>query len=522
VYKVRSKILLIDDDANALHVTSRILARLSVDVTAVSSAKQGLQTADLGEVALILVDLNMPEMSGLEFIRELRSSEHTKYVPVIFITGADYSSESKRAAYDLGAVDFLHKPVDSRVLRSKASVFVDLHQQRMLSHMSNLAVSALREGIVITDPRQEDNPIVYCNEGFATLFGYDRQEILGKNCRFLQGPETSGETKRRIGEAVAEGRSIRTEIVNYRKDGSTLWNLLSITPVFGHDGQLQHFIGIQQDITAEKRAVRLEQERTALQDSVKAFSQVLTVASHELRTPLAGIRAMAELLLSGEEGRTEAGQKFLKGISDESLKMGVLINNLLDAARLNSGTMQWNWSAFHPVDCCREAVETAARLIDRERVRLELMPAEPDLSMKGDPEGIKRLLLNLLSNAQKHTREGAILVSLERVECRGMPFVVLEVVDSGEGIAAEYIGRAGEAFALSSGLIGENHSGGPGLGLALCKGIAAAHGGRLEISSSPGKGTAVRVFLRQDLETPIVVTAAGPLEWKFPQPPPPQ
>lgn len=107
-------------------------------------------------------------------------------------------------------------------------------------------------GIIITDPHQEDNPIIYYNKGFENLTGYNSDEILGRNCRFLQGPLTSEDTIRVIREKVAKKEEVKVEILNYRKDQTTFWNEICINPVLTEHGEVSHYIGIQMDVTKKK------------------------------------------------------------------------------------------------------------------------------------------------------------------------------------------------------------------------------------------------------------------------------
>ncbi len=120
--------------------------------------------------------------------------------------------------------------------------------------LKDLALGAAAEGITIADLRQPDEPIVYANDGFARLTGYAVEEVLGRNCRFLQGEETDPEAVARLRRAVRNGEGCTVDILNYRKDGQPFWNRLAITPVRDEDGALTHYVGIQSDITARKRA----------------------------------------------------------------------------------------------------------------------------------------------------------------------------------------------------------------------------------------------------------------------------
>jgi sigma-B regulation protein RsbU (phosphoserine phosphatase) len=119
-------------------------------------------------------------------------------------------------------------------------------------HLKDRALSETAEGITISDYLQPDNPIVYANEGFERLTGYAGDEVLGKNCRFLQGEKTDPATIEKIRQSIREEKSCTVEILNYCKDGETFWNRLSITPIRDKSGRVTHFLGIQSDITRRK------------------------------------------------------------------------------------------------------------------------------------------------------------------------------------------------------------------------------------------------------------------------------
>jgi PAS domain S-box-containing protein len=116
------------------------------------------------------------------------------------------------------------------------------------------AMGAAAEGIVISDPHQPDNPLIYVNDGFERLTGHSRSEVLGRNCRFLQGPGTDTTALELIRECIRERRECHVELLNYRKDGTPFWNRLSIAPLRDAKGRLTHFVGVQSDITARKLA----------------------------------------------------------------------------------------------------------------------------------------------------------------------------------------------------------------------------------------------------------------------------
>lgn len=131
------------------------------------------------------------------------------------------------------------------------------------------AVRATRMPMIITDPRLPNNPIVFVNDAFGRLTGYGRDEIMGRNCRFLQGPGTDMGDVARVRDAISAREPIELDLLNYRKDGTHFWNRLLVSPVFGNDGVLLYFFASQYDVTLEReRLVDLQHDRDALEAEV--------------------------------------------------------------------------------------------------------------------------------------------------------------------------------------------------------------------------------------------------------------
>jgi PAS domain S-box-containing protein len=123
-----------------------------------------------------------------------------------------------------------------------------------------IAVDRAQTPMVICDPRQAGNPIVMVNQAFLDLTGYPRQEVVGRNCRLLQGPLSAREAVEALGRAVAEARAVEVEILNYRKDGSSFWNRVTLSPVHDEAGALLYFFGSQLDVTQQRLAQASEAE----------------------------------------------------------------------------------------------------------------------------------------------------------------------------------------------------------------------------------------------------------------------
>ncbi len=152
------------------------------------------------------------------------------------------------------------------------------------------AVRATRMPMVITDPSEPDNPIVFCNEAFQKLTGYKRNEIIGRNCRFLQGPETNCAEVAKVRTAIEAHTDIAVDLLNYRKDGSTFWNALYLSPVRNDAGDVVFFFASQLDVTERVQAqsmiaeqkLAMEREVEARTADLKAALEAKTLLLHEV------------------------------------------------------------------------------------------------------------------------------------------------------------------------------------------------------------------------------------------------
>jgi PAS domain S-box-containing protein len=138
------------------------------------------------------------------------------------------------------------------------------------------AIASTSEGVIITDPHQPDNPIIYFNPAFSRITGYSDAEIMGRNCRFLQGKNTDRKVVAEIRKAINERRGITATLLNYRRNGQPFWNELKLSPVFTDDGELLYFVGIQADVTVEKS---LEVERIQLLQKISEQAALLDVTT---------------------------------------------------------------------------------------------------------------------------------------------------------------------------------------------------------------------------------------------------
>ncbi len=187
----------------------------------------------------------------------------------------------------------------------------DAGDRLLASHPSEdpfaAAFKATRMPMLITDPRQPDNPIIFCNQAFSNLTGYSTDELIGRNCRLLQGPETDSGAIARLREAIAAERDLAIDILNYRKDGSQFWNALFVSPVRDSDGEVVYFFASQLDFTtikskeldlaeARQSAEREVARRTHdLSEALKAQTLLVHEVDHRVKNNLLTIASIVKL-----------------------------------------------------------------------------------------------------------------------------------------------------------------------------------------------------------------------------------
>lgn len=187
----------------------------------------------------------------------------------------------------------------------------DAGDRLLASHPSEdpfaAAFKATRMPMLITDPRQPDNPIIFCNQAFSNLTGYSTDELIGRNCRLLQGPETDSGAIARLREAIAAERDLAIDILNYRKDGSQFWNALFVSPVRDADGEVVYFFASQLDFTtikskeldlaeARQSAEREVARRTHdLSEALKAQTLLVHEVDHRVKNNLLTIASIVKL-----------------------------------------------------------------------------------------------------------------------------------------------------------------------------------------------------------------------------------
>ena len=238
--------------------------------------------------------------------------------------------------------------------------------------LASVALERTRMAIVITDARQSDNPIVLANQAFLDMTGYADSEVIGRNCRFLQGSDTSQDAIARIKQAIARVEDLTIELLNYRKDGSPFWNQLYMSPVCDHSGRVLYFFGSQVDVTDSRRARALEQSEHRL----------LREVDHRAMNALALVQAIVRL------SRTESVERYAQIVQG---RVGAL-------ARAHVVLAQGGWTGADLDNLVRGELQTvSAREVVVEGAGVHI-----------SPDQVQPLLLVLHEMADDAARRGAL------------------------------------------------------------------------------------------------------------------
>ncbi|MFN7127474.1 MAG: PAS domain-containing protein [Brevundimonas sp.] len=298
------------------------------------------------------------------------------------------------------------------------------------------AIRGTRMAMVITNPRLPDNPIVFANKAFQDLTGYERDEIIGQNCRFLQGPDTSHETVREIRRALSEERDVQVDLLNYRKDGSKFWNALFMSPVRNKEGQVDYFFASQLDVTDRVEAKEFVEKQKALVDrevALRTSDLEEALAAKTLLLHEVDHRVKNNLTMIGSLLRLQA-----RSLADPAL--GETLNSMLERVdalatvhrRLYQSTDITKFDAGALVETLAADVIGST---GRDDIDVEVT-AETIMIPSAHASAVGLVVNELLTNAVKHGftdgRSGKLRVIAEKSEQRGR--IIIE--DDGPGITA--------------------------------------------------------------------------------------
>jgi PAS domain S-box-containing protein len=342
--------------------------------------------------------------------------------------------------------------------------------------------------ITIADAMQPDFPLIYANRKFLEVTGYDNDEIIGRNCRFLQGSATDRRVVDDLRQAIVAGKRAEVRFINYRKDGSEFLNHLVVVPVHDDAGRIVASIGFQNDVTDDAH-----HQAEVQRQKMEALGRMVGGVAHEINNMLQPIMLLGrDIIDNGEAGNEEKQQ--LEIMLDCSGKARKIIGDLLAFSRPPTKKLD----VCDPVALLKDGLGLIRKAIPQDVVlATRIDNCLPKISV--DPTAFVQILLNLATNAAAAMDGRGELTIVLDAEQRGtaaadlpktMGFARLRVSDTGCGMTKEALDRAFEPF-FTTKPVGQ----GTGLGLSVVYGLVREMGGTITLDSEVGRGTTVTILM---------------------------
>jgi PAS domain S-box-containing protein len=500
-------ILLVDDQDSNLLALESILDGMSLNLVRAESGRAALRALLEREFAVILLDVQMPNLDGFETASLIRERDKSRGTPIIFLTALSRSETHVFRGYELGAVDYIFKPYQAEILRYKVNVFVELfrktqaltrqaHELKRLSRQNELILNAAAEGVfgVTLDGRA-----TFVNPAAARMIGHNASEVIGHEVHPLIHPSFPGvstcDAARCALDSVLHGNRVRDEIVDtfFREDGTSVPVEFCASPMLDDDENTVGSVITFRDVT-EKRAAAAaaENERRYREAEAqnRAKDNFLATLSHELRTPMTSILGWVQFLRSGDYSPDEL-REALHMIENSAQLQKRLIDDMLDVSRIILGKFQVDLRPTHLSEIVEAAVTNARPDAAERGIRLTsdvLRP--PDDVVEADAGRLQQVIGNILSNAIKFTPSGKqVALRLERVD----HMLQISVLDEGEGIEPSFLPHVFERLRQAD---ASSKRSGLGLGLAIARHIIDLHHGEIHAESEGlGKGARFTVTL---------------------------
>lgn len=363
-----------------------------------------------------------------------------------------------------------------------------LNDLQEVTTMRDYALAKIAHGLVIVDATLTDYPITFVNSSFEQLTGYSAGEVIGKNCRFLQGPDTDLETVQRMRDALKMSTSCEVDLVNYKKNGEPFWNHLSLFPFFNVQDELTRYVGVLSDVSDRQRL----ESQLAQSQKLEAIGTLAGGIAHDFNNLLLVIQGYASMISASSK---DEQQHLAATRIEEAVHRG---------ARLTRQLLAYSRQQIHrpqPLNlnsAIRDSLDLLEPLL-RPDITLKTSLHSPMDYAKLDASQIQQCIFNLVANAVEAMPDGGTIHLRSRMidpaQARVRRFntdeetsyVELEVIDDGMGMDEETRKRVFEPFFTTK-------SSGTGLGLASVYGIVRQSNGHISVESEVGVGTSFRIY----------------------------
>lgn len=522
--ETKINILLVDDHPENLLALEGILESLGQNLVRATSGTKALKCLLNQDFAVILLDVQMPDLDGFETAALIRQRERSRHTPIIFLTAFSSSDEMVTKGYSQGAVDYLFKPINADILKSKVTAFVELFQktaeiERQAAELAQMNTELKKSeerfrglsasspvGIFLTDT---NGICTYANPRHQAIFGVTEAEILGEGWARIVHPDDLERVSNEWYNAARAGKEYQGEFRIIRPDGVERSIYACSSPMYCSLGELIGHVGSVKDITERKiveaQKIELIKEQAARQEAEAANrlkDEFLATLSHELRTPLNSMLGWAKLLRK-QKYEEKSVARGLEIIERNALLQTQLINDILDVSRIMRGQLRLNLCPVNLETLISQSVNAVRLEAEAKKLQIDCivkanLPRQtPSFAVRGDSNRLQQVIGNLLSNAIKFTpANGRIEVRLSTINSGNIdystgstspiPLIQIEVSDTGIGISPDFLPYVFDRFRQEDGSTTRSHNG-LGLGLAIVRHLVEMHGGTVSVTS-PGAG----------------------------------
>ena len=489
-------ILLVDDNSAKRLALTSVLSPLGYDIVEADSGLTALRAVMAQDFAVILLDVRMPEMNGIETAGLIRQRRQSEMTPIIFVTAHSGDEMANLDRYAEGAVDYITAPVRPDELRAKVSVFANLfvHAKRLASQAQGVQTSAdqltlLTDaapiGIFRTDAQHR---FVYTNPRWSEITGVAADDATGQVWEAIIGVDTTPVADVPHGNREREEFSYRYALG--RPDSPPRIVEMTSKPIPDDHGDLAGWVGTLGDVTALAGVeAAMSDARDKANDASRLKSDFLANMSHELRTPITGVIGMADLLL---ETDLDAPQRdYAQTVRNSAEALLTIISDVLDFSKLEAGKMQAEDIDFGVRAILKDVLGLLAGSAQAKGLELiSVVDVSVPEAIGGDPGRLRQVLTNLIGNAIKFTDAGEVVIRAAAEDDGTSPDAIVRftVSDTGDGIAPNKLDLIFGPFVQADTSTSRRY-GGTGLGLAISAQLVGIMGGSCGVSSRLGEGS---------------------------------
>ena len=518
-------ILLVDDHPENLLALEAVLETPGYHLVKAHSGKEALKWLLDEDAAVILLDVHMPVLDGFETATLIKERERTRHIPIIFLTAVNKADRYVFKGYNVGAVDYILKPFDADILKSKVKVFVDLylkteelksreallrhnekreHERQLLEQKeeSRQRYQNLAEAIPqIVWTARPDGTVDYYNRRWFEYTGLSFEASKGWGGHNVLHPDDFTPAMEEWQKALQTGETYEMDCRLKKVDETYRWHLVRAIPERDGDGKIVAWLGTSTDIDEQKRSQEtlrnlikeLTEKKKEAEEANRLKSHFVSNVSHELRTPLNAIIGYGALLLDKTLGKINPKQEeALSNLQRNGKDLLNLINNLLDLSKIESEQVPLLIEPVSLKEMIGEVCENVQSLKQGKAIEIHCLIPEDLYPIHNDSFKIRQIISNLLSNAIKFTEKGSITVSADnRAHPRG---ILVVVKDTGIGMRQEDLPLIFDPFRQIDGSI-TRQAGGTGLGLTIVKTAIEIIQGTITVQSKLGEGSTFTLFL---------------------------